>query len=200
MKEILQTTQSTDYDRYPHVFRGTKMIVERDFSALDRSLDILSFGCSSGEEIKSLKDKYIPNANYTGVDINEQTLIQARESLKNYDGVRFVNSLHFNLEDNRYDVIFCLSVLCRHLVQKNEPPLAFSLFDDTLISLDKRLNIGGYLVIYNSNYCVLDSSIGGNYEPVYVATITESNSKVQMYCKDGVNLRELGICLFKKMK
>jgi len=197
---ILQTTQSTHYDRYPHVFRGTKIIIEKDFSALGRTLEILSFGCSTGEEIKSLKDKYIPDANYTGVDVNEQALIKARELLKNYQGVVFANSIHFKLENNRYDVIFCLSVLCRHLLEKNEPPLLFNLFDDTLTALDRRLNIGGYLVVYNANYCVLDSSIGDKYEPVYSATITESNSNVQMYCKDGVNTRELGICLFKKLR
>ena len=197
---ILQTTQSTNYDRYPHVFRGTRNIVERDFSALDRNLEVLSFGCSTGEEIKTLHDKYITRANFTGVDINEQILVEARNLLKDYQGVRLMNFQQFSSEDKRYDIIICLSVLCKHLKSKNEPPLPFNVFDETLVLLDKALYIGGYLVVYNANYCILDSSIGDKYEPVYMPTITESNSNVQMYCKDGINLRELGICLFKKMK
>ena len=196
----LQTTQATIYDRYPHVFTGTKLIIQKEFSDLIRNLEVLSFGCSTGEEIKTLYDKYISNANFTGVDIHEPSLNKAKELLKDYENTRFINFNEFSSEFKRYDIIFCLSILCKHLFSKNEPPISFKLFDKTLVLLDEALNIGGYLVVYNSNYCILDSSIGNKYEPIYVETITESNLNVQMYCKDGINLREFGICLFKKIK
>src|SRR5687767_9417567 len=70
-----QTTVLTSMDRYPTVFSAC-----RHLFAEQKEIRILSFGCSSGEEVLTLR-QYFPHAYITGADINPRSLALCRKHL-----------------------------------------------------------------------------------------------------------------------
>jgi len=152
-----QLTSTTSWDRYPQLFDE----VVKAYSETKSVEKILSFGCSTGEECFSLK-KYFPQAAIIGVDINRKNLRKAIRK-NTYNDVNF---LHSNFENIRthgsYDLIFCLSVLCRwedtKYVSNCEKLYPFGKFESTVDSLASSLNPNGLLVIYNSNFRFEDTA------------------------------------------
>ena len=101
-----QISNSTRYDRYPEIFSKLKELTPAPSK-------ILSFGCSSGEEVKTLRNLYFPDAEITGVDFCED-IVQANK-LENKDAkVKYFTSKQFKKVNEEFDVIFCMSVLCLH--------------------------------------------------------------------------------------
>ncbi|MGH6804879.1 MAG: class I SAM-dependent methyltransferase [Methyloceanibacter sp.] len=96
-------SNNTRLDRYPGLFQAAA-------TALPRARQVLSFGCSTGEECATLSG-YFPNAHIVGADINVANLAIARRRF-NSPQIEFVNS-----EDRRltllapFDAIFCMAVL-----------------------------------------------------------------------------------------
>lgn len=155
-----QLTSTTSADRYPELFTEAKVVFESHVNK--KNIRILSFGCSTGEECFSLKE-YFPNASIIGVDINKQNLKKA--SSKNiYKDVKFLNSTEENIKaEGNYDLIFCLSVLCRwedtKYVDNCEKLYPFKKFESTLLMLSDNLLPNGLLVIYNSNFRFEDTEV-----------------------------------------
>jgi len=106
---------STSYNRYPEIFEVTRNYSNSKFP---NPRDILSFGCSTGEECFSLRE-YFPAARIIGTDINKSNLKICNN--KNFDkNIKFIYSNSENLlKENPYDLIFCMSVLCRWPDTKN---------------------------------------------------------------------------------
>merc|ERR1739848_100244 len=67
-----------------------------------------------------------------------------------------------------YDAILAMTVLCRH-GDETENVLPFDFFELIVSALDSLLRVGGWLVIFNSNYLLPWSSIGPRYENVALA-------------------------------
>jgi chemotaxis methyl-accepting protein methylase len=67
-EHLHQTTALTAMDRYPRIFSAC-----RDFFGDRQDLKILSFGCSTGEEVLTLR-RYFPSAFITGAEINRRSL------------------------------------------------------------------------------------------------------------------------------
>lgn len=155
-----QTHTTTKLDRYPEIFK----FISLNFN---NSKNILSFGCSSGEECFTLK-KYFPEANITGVDINNEIINKAINDNK-YQNVNFLNYLDFN-KNYYFDCIFAMSVFCRWPETDNLNKNLFYKFDDfnkEIVKLDSMLNPGGVFVIFNSNYYFLDTDIAYKYNSIY---------------------------------
>ena len=113
-KAVFQPFNDTRPDRYPVIFLGVQAALEAP-AANDRPLAILSFGCSTGEEVFSLR-RYFPAARIKGIDINPANIAIANKRLAEQgDG-----GMSFTVADStrgeaagEYDVIFCMAVL-RH--------------------------------------------------------------------------------------
>ncbi len=105
-----QLTSTTSRDRYPYLFNEAKRYAEVFLK--EKELSILSFGCSTGEECISLKS-YFPESRIVGVDINKSNIRKADKN--NFSpGITYMLSTPENIADKgKYDLIFCLSVLCR---------------------------------------------------------------------------------------
>ena len=71
----MQVSAATLYNRYPDVFECAQEVAEFNFRGVNRPLNILSFGCSSGEEVKTLHELYFPSATITGVDIHRKSVV-----------------------------------------------------------------------------------------------------------------------------
>ena len=109
-KESFQPFNTTKADRYPRIFG----FVQRALGA-DSPLNILSFGCSTGEEVFSLR-RYFPRAAIKGVDINPGNIAVCRKRLARAGDA----SISFGVAASTagepvaaYDAIFCMAVL-RH--------------------------------------------------------------------------------------
>ncbi len=63
-----QAANNTRYDRYPEIFRTARL------AAGPQPLRILSFGCSTGEEPRTLAEKYFATSQILGVDVAPDVL------------------------------------------------------------------------------------------------------------------------------
>ena len=164
-KEIHQTTTLTSFNRYPEIFFSCKKYFNNQ-----NNLKLLSYGCSTGEEVASLR-LYFPDSDIIGTDINEDCLKQARKiGLDNRQ--RIIQSTNRNISKHGpYDAIFCMAVLQRepHRIHdqgiKNIKKIyPFDKFDSQLIKLDKSIKRGGLIVICSTQYQFQDSSIAPRYD------------------------------------
>jgi len=128
-KGAYQPVNDTREDRYPRIFSFV-----RDRLGADSDVKILSFGCSTGEEVFSLR-RYFPRAAIKGIYINPANITVCRRRLaRNADAAisfELANSTAAEA-DARYDAIFCMAVLrhgalanpgitrCDHLIRFEE--------------------------------------------------------------------------------
>lgn len=155
--EINQINHTTMYNRHPEIFAECREI-------LGDNLKILSFGCSTGEEVKTLKNLYFKNSQIDGFDLNENIIADIKRYRSDIDpSCNFFHSLN-QMTENSYDVIFCLSVLTRN--PDPDKTYSFKLFDDTLKIIDKYLKPNGHICIWNSRFEFRDSTIYDKYSPV----------------------------------
>lgn len=155
-----QLSGFTSFDRYPRIFRLLPRL-----KADSPELRILSFGCSTGEEVRTLRELYFPLARIDGVDARPaviENLIQSNTD----PGIRF---LHQNeLGPDRYDLIVAMSVLCRcpRTTRKRTKEYSFSIFQRTIRQIDKLLSVGGFLAIYNTQFLFEETTTGRKYSPI----------------------------------
>ena len=164
---VHQTTALTWMDRYPVLFRACRE------SLGDRaSLRLLSYGCSTGEEVLTLR-RYFPEAQIVGADINPRALARARQHQVD-ERIAFVRSkLRTIRSHGPYDAIFCMAVLQRtpHAVEAQnlsslERLYPFARFDAQLSELDSLLKPGGLLIVHHTQYVFEHASIAGRYRPL----------------------------------
>lgn len=165
-KNIHQTTSSTCIDRYPDVFSEA-----RDYFQGKKPPKILSFGCSTGEEVITLCH-YFPHSQIVGAEINQNSLRKCR-SLNMDKRVSFIESTPENLAAHGpYDLIFCMAVLQRTpgtIEQKQIRDLKkiypFEKFQEKVVELDKLLTKDGLFVIHMSQYDLPDTCVADRYRP-----------------------------------
>jgi chemotaxis methyl-accepting protein methylase len=176
MTQVNQSDNYTEYNRYPEVFTEVKKIV-------NDNKKILSFGCSYGLECLTLKNEYFFNSEIDGYDINNN--IQVNPNFNFYNDYNKLKT---------YDLIFCMSVLCKW--PEDTGDYSFELFEKTLIEIDKLLNIDGYLCIYNSTYLFTESSIFSKYS--IVDTEYKNTGFVTKYDKNNKIINNYPYFLFIK--
>jgi len=160
-----QHSSYTSSNRYPLIFQTC---AEHLASTLNPK--ILSFGCSTGEEVGSL-GCYIPTATIVGVDINRWSLRQCR---KKYRNPRFLFQHRFSSEfetQENFDAIFCMAVFQRTENRTNvdntqAQGFLFDDFEREVGMLDKKLKQGGLLVIDNADFSFTETSISEKYSPL----------------------------------
>jgi SAM-dependent methyltransferase len=161
-----QPFNDTKADRYPEIFK----FVQRELGA-DRPLDILSFGCATGEEVFSLR-RYLPRARIKGIDINPGNVAaaQARLAAAPDAGIAFAAGASTGEEPAaRYDAIFCMAVL-RHGslgepgVERCDHLLPFDTVARAFADFHRCLKPGGLLVVRHSNFRLRDMPVGACFE------------------------------------
>lgn len=151
---VYQDSCCTEINRYPEIFERA--------AALVPSGNVLSFGCSTGEEVRSLKA--LNNAwEVHGVETNLKSLMTARQS--DPEGI-YVSCVE-ELPLNAYDLVFCMSVLCRFPpVEDQGPYFLFSDFEKAVSAIDSVVSLnGGLLILWNAQYDFRQTSTALNYEP-----------------------------------
>jgi len=165
VEAVHQVRTNTCFDRYPVLFQQLKECCEDDIKALP----ILSYGCSTGEECFTLRDKYFQKTRIVGVDIVEENIEVAKNNIRDRENINFLFSEHDNLLlDSPYQAILCMSVLCRwpesEPIENIADLYAFNKFQSKLDELHSLLAIGGVLVIYNASFLFSDTFLYNKYD------------------------------------
>lgn len=163
-KNVHQTTSLTYMDRYPTIFSAC-----RDYFDGKRDLKILSYGCSTGEEVLTLR-QYFPTAHIVGADINKHSIAKCR-NLPLDEKITFVYSTPSEIQKHGpFDVIFCMAVLQRKphfIAEKGISSLKkiypFEKFERQIIELDNLVNPQGLLVVHFTQYSLWDTTVASKY-------------------------------------
>ncbi|MGD0480673.1 MAG: class I SAM-dependent methyltransferase [Terracidiphilus sp.] len=167
---LYQPYGTTSIDRYPETFQHVRSLLKDD-----ASVRILSFGCSTGEEVFSLR-RYFPEANIAGLDINPFNIAVCRfRRLKAGDKkMTFAVAGSTVAEANAgYDAIFAMAVF-RHGDLNVSPPLLesghrirFAGFEQSVTDLARALKPGGLLVIQHAMFRFCDTRVAKEFETVF---------------------------------
>ena len=153
-------------DRYPWLFSFARKTLG---DGPDRRL--LSFGCSVGDEVFSLR-RYFPTARIKGIDIDPRNIAEARRRARGLG----LMALNFAAGDSVakeppefYDAIFCLAVLCNGTLtttgaERSDPVLTFATFERTVEDLARALRPGGLLCLVTTNFRFCDTRIAAGFD------------------------------------
>lgn len=167
----IQFANNTFLFREINLLRSAKVLFARN--GLNRPLKILSFGCSVGDEIASMRWVF-PDADIVGCDIDPAVTDAAARSVGHLAAI-IRSDEHELSARGPYDLILACSVLCLNPQPRDFfsrfPP---SKFDETLSFLDGILRSGGLLAITNASYRFLDSPVAAGYQPVRSDVVSSS--------------------------
>ncbi len=151
---VHQLTEYTEEERYPALFD----FAMRAHAGASR---ILSFGCSTGEELDALRRRF-PNAQIIGAEINPRSRALAQKRVAGDPDVTVVSSY---TGQPAFDLIFALAVLQfepdrieAEGVMDLSSVYPFARFDQEITRLVACLREGGLLVVTNTQYRVEDCS------------------------------------------
>jgi SAM-dependent methyltransferase len=164
-KHFHQISHYTEINRHPDLFSICK-----DYLKENSRPKILSFGCSTGEEVYTLQ-KYIPAAEIIGVDISKWCIKVCKKKFQG-QGLSFMHTLSGQFrKETDFNAIFCLAVF-QHPENRNNKNNEYSTkylfqnFEDQLELLDKKLKPHGLLIIDNCDFNFTDTIIAANYYPL----------------------------------
>jgi SAM-dependent methyltransferase len=168
-KGLFQPFGDTFPDRYPEIFARVAQGVA------DTGGAILSVGCSTGEEVFTLR-RYFPHATIKGLDISPQRIAICREraATLNDPGLHFAVAGDTDGEpDAHYDAIFAMAVF-RHgrlaaRPARCTPLLSFERFEAAATSLARCLKPGGHLAVRHANFRFEDTLVAREFTPLMSA-------------------------------
>ena len=188
-----QTATTTAPDRYPELFAALA-------ARLPADARILSFGCSTGEELLSLR-RLMPDAQLTGVEINARARRIATACTANDPRIEVATTP----PAGPFDAILALAVLQREphrVADEGWTDLSrhypFARFDAALTALVERLAPGGLLAVHHAHYRVEDSSVADLLTPepdapVQVPPLFDRNSRLYEPAPPSASLFVKGI-------
>jgi hypothetical protein len=163
-KNVHQTTPLTCMNRYPTIFSAC-----HDYFDGKQDLKILSYGCSTGEEVLTLR-QYFPNAQIIGAEINKHSLAICRKLPVDENITFLYSTLNEIQKHGHFDVVFCMAVLQRkphYIAAKGISSLKeiypFEKFERQIIELDELINPQGLLVVHFTQYSLWDTTVASKY-------------------------------------
>lgn len=187
---LFQPSFQTSPDRYPEIFSFVREQVEDD-----PGVRLLSFGCSTGEEVFSLRE-YFPTAQIRGLDINPLNIAVCRRRRRRAGDRRVSFAVAGSVERERtasYDAIYCMAVLRHGDLTKSgalrcDHRLTFDAFERTVAGLARCVKHGGLLIIHYSNFRFCDSVVSPDFEPVLSLHDGYSDPRAPLFGRDNVRL------------
>ncbi|UPT77262.1 methyltransferase domain-containing protein [Sulfurovum sp. XGS-02] len=159
---VHQVSNYTAYNRYPDIFYKIKELIGNK-----KNIKILSFGCSTGEEVYTLRE-YFPDAMIIGVDINKHN-IQKAISKNNDPKIIFSYNIDETIQNNGpFDIIFALAVLQRtqnrhESTYDSSHIYPFNKFNKQITQLNCYLKSNGIFAIDFADYLFEDTDVASQY-------------------------------------
>lgn len=144
---LLQPFPDTYEDRYPDLFDA----LAEQLASLPAPR-ILSFGCSSGAEVRAIQRR-LPRARITGLDLNRRALAKARKA----DPAGDYRLASAPRPDEQFDAVLAMAVFRHGQLEAGRPEtctavMPFSRFAETVNRLDAALVPGGWLAIGHAHF------------------------------------------------
>jgi SAM-dependent methyltransferase len=167
---MFQPYPTTQSDRYPVIFRQVRAMIG---DGADRRL--LSFGCSTGEEMFSLRQLF-PQAAIAGIDINPRNISigRAKSQKLGLDRLEFITAGSTeNQPSESCDAIFAMAVFRHGDLNVNPPParcdswIRFGDFEKTTSDLARCLKPGGVLVIKHAQFRFADTAASAGFDVAF---------------------------------
>ena len=164
---LLQPSGYTVPDRYPQIFSIVSLLL-REVS----EPRLLSYGCSVGDEIVALS-RYVPTAHITGVDILPWNIVKAEKKTRDLKNISlYVADWPDKCSQDHFDAVFCMAVLRHKAIAATVPLcckdiLSFEQFARFVAILARCVRVGGYLIIWNSQFRFRDTEAFSQFEIVY---------------------------------
>ena len=190
-----QHLTNTAPNRYPDVFRTLRARVEqvRSSDLGQGDLRILSFGCSVGFEMKTLR-AYFPDASIFGCDTSLEALHRARRNLREDPGIVFVSSPQAVDAFGPFDIVLAMSVLCQFPASTGVDNLTslfpFRTFAMLSANLARNLRPGGHFCLVNANYLFSALDEAAQFRPLR-SPLIHSNGFVDKFAADGRRLTKI---------
>jgi len=183
---LFQPEPTTAPDRYPELFRFARAQLHDA-----PQTRLLSFGCSTGEEVFSLR-RYFPLAQIKGLDANRRNIA---ECLRRLDGLASRAGLAFETASSpvrepecAYDAVFAMAVFrhgglngaplrCDHLIR-------FADFDACVAALARLLKPGGLLILRHANFRFSDTRVAQGFTRTFAARAPADGKRPPIYGPD----------------
>jgi SAM-dependent methyltransferase len=165
---MFQPDGHTQSDRYPKCFK----VVHKELGN-EANPRLLSFGCSTGEEVFSLA-RIITDATIRGLDINPRAIKKARLSTPAVwaDRISFAVASSTEAEPSAaYDAVFAMAVFRHCDLHDRLPPrcdhlIRFADFAQVIEDLARCVKPGGLLVLRNTHFRFSDTATSQLFQPV----------------------------------
>lgn len=201
-RRAFQPFGTTFENRYPAVFAcACAQLAGRE------APNLLSFGCSTGEEVATLR-RYFPDATITGLDINSAAIAAARKRLAGLPGPPVRLAVGDNAAGEAagsYDAVFCMAVLRDGRLGQTWPDrcdryLDFADFDRMVGDFARALKPGGVLALRHCNFRFCDSSSAAAFDVVLDKPLPANAKRTPLYDRDNRLLKGAvyGECVFVK--
>ena len=157
--QVLQPFPDTYEERYPELFDA----LAAHLAALPAP-QILSFGCSSGAEVRALQRR-LPQARIVGLDLNRRALAQAK-AIDSAGDYRLATAPQAG---ERFDAILAMAVLRHGQLEADRPEqcaqvMPFARFAEAAAMLDSALKPQGWLAIGHAHFRLRDWSGANRYQ------------------------------------
>ncbi|MEO7690978.1 MAG: nucleotidyltransferase family protein [Sphingomonas sp.] len=185
-----QRDPATRFDRYPLAFRFA-----RDQFGDEATTSILSFGCSIGEEVFTLRG-YFPAATIKGIEVDPARVRICEERLREIGDSRISFQCAADASGEppeSHDAVFCMAVfrdpaLDAPATRSTAGHISFDDFERGVADLVRCLKPGGFLFVEHSNFRISDTGSASMLEPVLQADPPSSARRPGLYGRDGCRL------------
>jgi SAM-dependent methyltransferase len=199
---LFQPYPDTYPDRYPRIFE----FVRNELRGA-RDVRLLSFGCSTGEEVFSLR-RYFPAAEIRGIDINPLHIAISRKRRRAAGDRRMSFAVAGSAEGEpaaSFDAVFCMAVfrhgeLSRTNAATCDHHITFEAFERTVAELARCVKEGGFLVVQHSNFRFCDTRLAEEFEPVLSVDHGHYEEGLPLYGPDNrrLDVPSYGEVVFQK--
>jgi SAM-dependent methyltransferase len=186
---LLQPSSKTSPDRYPNLFAFVQ-----DWLKDTICPSILSYGCSTGDEVFSLRH-YFPKGRIKGIDINTASIKTCFKRLEQAPDVNILFGCAASPKEEpteHYDAIFCMAVLRHGALQEHcpdrcDPHIRFDDVAALVSDLARCLKPGGLFITQNSHFRFADLPVAAQFDAVW-SDHRSQMANYPLYGPDNVRL------------